>query len=113
MGANFIENIEFIKEFSKSLSLSANGVHLSVIQFSSAGLEKVEVPFTYDINNVVDGLNDAVYQDGFTHTGQGMVWTWNEVLNKYNRANQKVIIVMTDGKAMDPVVVEEAGEILK
>ena len=111
--ANFIENIEFIKEFSQALSLSANGVHLSVVQFSSAGLETVEVPFTYDTNNVVDGLNDATYQDGFTHTGQGMVWTWNEVLNKYNRAEKKVIIVMTDGKAMDPVVVEEAGEILK
>ena len=110
---NFVKNVEYIKEFAQSLTLSENGVHLSVVQYSSVGMETVEVPFTYDINQVVDGMNNAVYQDGFTHTGQGMAWTWNNVLNSYVRAPNKVIIIMTDGKAMDPAVVEDVSNTLK
>ena len=110
---NFVKNVEYIKEFSQALALSENGVHLSVVQYSSASMEKVEVPFTYNINQIVDGMNNATYQDGFTHTGQAMAWTWNNVLNAYVRAPKKVMIIMTDGRAMDPDIVEDVSNTLR
>merc|ERR1711976_1061234 len=86
--------------------------------FSSASLETIEVPFTYAVNDVVDGLNAASYQDGFTHTGAAMAWTWNNPLNagsslRTTPTADKVLIVMTDGKAMDPDVVQTAGDAIK
>lgn len=110
---NFIRNIEYLKDLAASFQLSAGGAHLSVAQYSSAGLETLEVPFTYNLNDVVDGLNAAEYQDGFTHTGQAMAWTWNNVMNAYQRSGNHVLIVMTDGRAMDPDIVEDVANIMK
>jgi len=111
--ANFVRNIEYLKDLAASLELSENGIHMSVVQYSSNGMESLDVPFTYNLDEVVSDLNAAVYQDGFTHTGAAMVWTWNNVMNTYQRSGNHVLIVMTDGKAMDPEVVDVAASTIK
>ncbi|XP_075070455.1 collagen alpha-1(VI) chain-like [Mixophyes fleayi] len=100
-------NFEKVKEFvklatskilSKELNFN-NMLRLSVIQYSNTGTQRLEVPFTNNIEDAVDRLSKVTYIDESTDLPNALRYLIN-FLRTSGRPNVKrKVIIFTDGRS--------------
>ncbi|KAM5157971.1 collagen alpha-1(VI) chain-like [Mantella aurantiaca] len=101
--SNFDEVKEFVKLaatkiLSEEMNIN-NMLQLSVVQYSSARTQKLEVPFTSNIEDATSGLSKAIYIDAATDLPAALRYTTN-YLERNGRPNVKrQIIIFSDGRS--------------
>ncbi|KAF5153223.1 von Willebrand factor type A domain protein [Theileria parva strain Muguga] len=111
--------IPFLKSLVKSISISPNYVHLSVVTFSTSirWLISFLNPSGKDENlalRVIDELKNSKPVFGFTFTGQALNFITEAVYQFGARQNApKAIILITDGSSTQPNVTSQASAMLR
>ena len=105
VGSNYPQVQTFLKDLARSIGVSTNGAHVSVVQFASNAT--LEIAFLDDIATFisrVDALKGTMYQ---TRIDIGLDVALDEMFQPANGMRpydecSKVAIVMTDGTNTDP-----------
>lgn len=93
---NFSKILTFAEELSKSFNVSANMVHIGVVQFSSKGLSKVVIPLSDDPAAISSAISGMAQSGGDTAIGDGIRLAQDEIA-KGRKTVKHVMILMTDG----------------
>ncbi|KAK3587077.1 hypothetical protein CHS0354_014950 [Potamilus streckersoni] len=110
---NFNKQLDFIKEFVKSVYIGPTFVQVSVITFSFHA--RVEFNLTKYLENqtLLDAIDQIQYNPGSTNTGSALRAAREEVLPD-NRTNvKKRIIILTDGMSSDKREMKIQAQLLK
>ena len=104
IGSEYLLERDFVKQLAKKMGIWANGVHASVVQFSSSAYLKI--PFMDDITDFtseVHTLYEKTEPYGNTRIDKGLDVAFDEMFQTSNGMRpfgecNKVVIVMTDGQ---------------
>merc|ERR1711981_239336 len=97
----FVIEKEFAKNISSVLNISENTTRIGCITFSTK--PTLQFSFTADSDEVMNYFDNVPYGKGVTRTGKALNMAVN-MIEQYGRSSaRQVVILLTDGKATDPV----------
>lgn len=100
--ANFYRAREFVENMAARLLSQDRGglLRLSVMQYSDGQQQRVEVPFTASVEDVLTGLAATLYMDGATDLPAALAFLTSTLQREGRSAVPRKVVVFTDGRSV-------------
>lgn len=100
--ANFYRAREFVENMAARLLSQDRGglLRLSVMQYSDGQQQRVEVPFTARVEDVLTGLAATLYMDGATDLPAALAFLTSTLQREGRSAVPRKVVVFTDGRSV-------------
>ncbi|XP_055780846.1 collagen alpha-1(VI) chain-like [Salvelinus fontinalis] len=100
--ANFYRAREFVENMAARLLSQDRGglLRLSVMQYSDGQQQRVEVPFTSRVEDVLTGLAATLYMDGATDLPAALAFLTSTLQREGRSAVPRKVVVFTDGRSV-------------
>ncbi|KAK3587075.1 hypothetical protein CHS0354_014947 [Potamilus streckersoni] len=110
---NFNKQLDFIKEFVKSVYIGPTFVRVSVITFSSNARVEFKLTTYLENNTLLDAIDQIQYDPGVTNTGSALRAAREELLQGNRRNVKKRVIILTDGMSSNRNDMKIQAKLLK
>ena len=111
VGSHYPEEQAFVKQFARSMGVSKNGAHASVVQFSNQAW--LEIPFMDDTTTFTTAVDALNLNGGTTRIDKGLDVAFTEMFQTANGMREecsKLVVVMTDGENNEPLAPMDAAK---
>ncbi|XP_052356925.1 collagen alpha-1(VI) chain-like [Oncorhynchus keta] len=100
--ANFYRAREFVENMATRLLSQNRGglLRLSVMQYSDGQQQRVEVPFTARVDDVLTGLAATLYMDGATDLPAALAFLTSTLQREGRSAVPRKVVLFTDGRSV-------------
>ncbi|KAL3857498.1 hypothetical protein ACJMK2_012164 [Sinanodonta woodiana] len=110
---NFNKQLDFIKEFVKSVYIGPTFVRVSVITFSFNARIEFNLKTYLDNITLLDAIDRIQYNPGVTNTGSALRAAREEVLSDSRKNVKKRVIILTDGMSSNQSDTRIQAKLLK
>ena len=112
---NYQRMKEFIVDFVRNFDIGPDAAQIGVIQYNRRAFDTIKLDEFQNEADLVSAIDSLDYFRGGTYTGNAltqMLDAYEGIINWYSQpreGSKKAVVVLTDGKARDDEVVEEAS----
>ncbi|VDK69878.1 unnamed protein product [Litomosoides sigmodontis] len=113
------EVLRFVKDFIELFDISHTQTHVAVLQYSDVVRHEIDLNQYYSIERLRNAVDNIEYLTGLTRTGAAIRHVANEAFSEVRGARPagsgvpRIVIVITDGRSQDDVVLPVENAKLK